>query len=830
MGAMRVSLRSKILVIVAAVMLTVICLTVATNALISARAYNAALESRTEAIAQSLTLQFERLLQLGLSVDAIVGFEEQTREIVESYSGIDLAMVVAPDGRVLFHNGASQGMVTGEVLGMVQSGAEGSAHTERGEEKHLSIIPVFDLQDEYVASVIVGFPEALIVDKIKELVWSNIMIGGLVLVLGYFLLYQALARFVTQPLASLTSTVTALRERPQDLGRRARVDSDDELGRLGKAFNALMDELQHTTVSKGELEQAMQELQRLSEALFKQKEHIEVTLRSIGDAVISVDTQARIRYLNPVAERMAAAALQDVTGQPFQRAFTLVSSTTKAALPDPFESVFRHGEVFSNESDAELEQHDGTYLGVTFTAAPMHDASGALTGAVLTLRDVSAERHMAQRLTWEASHDSLTGLVNRREFGFRVEAALEAAYGTNRRHVVCFMDLDRFKVVNDTAGHAAGDELLISLAELLKAQVRHTDTLARLGGDEFALLMEDCTLGNAHKVAAGLLAAVGEFRFDYKGRMFTVGISIGLAETGHDSSSAEVLSMADVACYLAKEQGRNRICTYRTGNSDMVAHRREADWVARINAALAEDRFTLYHQTYLALDEALAPREHMEVLLRMVDEQGRLVLPGSFLPAAERYNLMQKVDRWVIAKVFSGYHSLVAERGGIPLTCAINLSGTSLNDDDLFAYIQAQAAMHALPAQSICFEITETSAINNLRNAAEFIKGCKTLGFLFALDDFGTGTSSFGYLKNLPVDYLKIDGGFVRNIDKNGIDRAMTETINRIGHIMGIRTVAEYAENEDIIRRLREMGVNYAQGYGVSRPTPLFEAPSIEQG
>jgi len=301
-------------------------------------------------------------------------------------------------------------------------------------------------------------------------------------------------------------------------------------------------------------------------------------------------------------------------------------------------------------------------------------------------------------------------------------------------------------------------------------------------------------------------------------------VSIGLAAaTGDSTGSAEVLSMADTACYWAKEQGRNRVCVYRTGDSDMAARRRETGWITRIKSALAEDRFTLYHQSYLPLNAGAEPRRHLEVLLRMIDEQGNLVQPGSFLPAAERYNLMPAIDRWVVSKVFAGYHALVAARGGEPLTCAINLSGTSLNAEGFLDFIRQQSLEHALPPHSICFEVTETAAINNLRKAAEFIRECKSMGFLFALDDFGTGTSSFGYLKNLAVDYLKIDGGFVKNLEHDAIDKAMTETINHIGHIMGIKTVAEYAENDAIIQRLKSMGVDYAQGYGICMPTPLFE-------
>ncbi|HUF80053.1 MAG TPA: EAL domain-containing protein, partial [Burkholderiales bacterium] len=354
---------------------------------------------------------------------------------------------------------------------------------------------------------------------------------------------------------------------------------------------------------------------------------------------------------------------------------------------------------------------------------------------------------------------------------------------------------------------------------------RKSDTLARLGGDEFGLLLEGCSLERAQFIAADLLAAVGDFRFRSEANLLTVGVSIGLATvTGDSTSSAEILGMADTACYWAKEQGRNRVFVYRTGDSDMAIRRREMGWIARINSALAAGRFTFYHQRFLPLNAAAGTRTHLEVLLRMIDEEGNLVQPGSFLPAAERYNLMPAIDRWVVGTMFARYHALVAERGGAPLTCAINLSGTSLNADGFLDFIRQQALQHALPPQSICFEITETAAINNLRTAIEFIRECKSMGFLFALDDFGTGTSSFGYLKNLPVDYLKIDGGFVKNLEHDAIDKAMTETINRIGHIMGLKTVAENAENDAIIRELKHIGVDYAQGYGVGLPTPLFES------
>jgi diguanylate cyclase (GGDEF)-like protein/PAS domain S-box-containing protein len=561
------------------------------------------------------------------------------------------------------------------------------------------------------------------------------------------------------------------------------------------------------------------------EQLAAQKQRAEITLCSIGDGVITTDADERVEFLNPVAEQLSGWAASECEGRQVTEILEVIDATSGEPVETPLRQALAEKRIVSFGRDVDLVRRDGSRIGIDDSAAPICGPDGGVTGGVLIFRDVSKARALTHQRSWEAAHDPLTGLVNRREFESLLEGSVAVARTAGKHHVVCFMDLDQFKVVNDTCGHAAGDDLLEGLAALLRSRIRESDTLARLGGDEFGLLLDGCSLERAQFIAADLLAAVADFRFTWEGKTLTVGVSIGLAAiTGDNSSSAEALSMADTACYWAKEQGRNRVCVYRAGDSDMATRRRELGWIARINSALAEDRFTLYHQSFLPLNSEAEACRHIEVLLRMIDEDGNLVQPGSFLPAAERYNLMPTIDRWVVRTVFAGYHGLVAAGGGAPLTCAINLSGTSLNAEGFLDFIRQQALAHALPPQSICFEITETAAINNLRNAAEFIKECKAMGFLFALDDFGTGTSSFGYLKNLPVDYLKIDGGFVKNLERDAVDKAMTETINRIGHIMGIKTVAEYAENDAIIEELKHIGVDYAQGYGVCLPTPLFES------
>ncbi len=564
-------------------------------------------------------------------------------------------------------------------------------------------------------------------------------------------------------------------------------------------------------------------LRQVTDALYEQKQRAEVTLRSIGDAVVTTDAAARIAYLNPVAERLSGWTLAEAKGRSLAEVLQLIDATTGESASTSLRQALAENRIIAYRREIDLLRRDGSRIGIDDTAAPIQGLDGRITGGVLIFRDVSTARELTRLRTWEAAHDALTGLLNRREFEGLVERSVATALTADKHHVVCFMDLDRFKVVNDTCGHAAGDDLLREVAKLLQSRIRKSDSLARLGGDEFGLLLDGCSQERAQLIAADLVAAVGDFRFPWEGKVHAIGVSIGLASVTGESDGAEVLNMADTACYWAKEQGRNRVSVYRTGDSDMAVRRREIGWIARINSALAENRFTLFHQGYLQLNAGAGAGKHLEVLLRMIDEEGNLVQPGSFLPAAERYNLMPAIDRWVVKAVFAGYHGLVAERGGGPLTCAINLSGTSLNDEGLVDFIRQQALAHEMPSRSICFEITETAAINNLRKAAKFIVECKAMGFLFALDDFGTGTSSFGYLKNLPVDYLKIDGGFVRNLELDPIDKAMTETINRIGHIMGIQTIAEYAENDAIIDELRGMGVDYAQGFGICLPTPLFK-------
>lgn len=426
------------------------------------------------------------------------------------------------------------------------------------------------------------------------------------------------------------------------------------------------------------------------------------------------------------------------------------------------------------------------------------------------------------RLVYQASHDALTGLINRREFEQQLERTLLSALQQGREHALCYMDLDQFKVINDSCGHAAGDELLRQLALLLKGNLRERDILARLGGDEFALLLENCSIPDALEVADTFRAEVQRFRFKWGDRIFAVGMSAGMVAINRDSgTAASLLSAADAACYVAKDRGRNQIHVYESSGHDLVRHRSEMQWVTRIQRALEEDRLRLSWQEIRRSDSVGEPPCHVELLLRMVDDDGSEILPMAFIPAAERYSIMPALDNWVIGETLRVCQRYVAAKREQHCLFAVNLSGASLKDPEFRRTLLARLQENPILGPHLCFEITETAAIGNLAVVNEFIDAMRGFGCSFALDDFGSGLSSFTYLKNLKVDYLKIDGAFVRDIAINPIDRSMVEAVHRIGHQMGLKTVAEYVESELTLAVLREIGVDYVQGNGVHCPEPL---------
>jgi diguanylate cyclase (GGDEF)-like protein/PAS domain S-box-containing protein len=561
-------------------------------------------------------------------------------------------------------------------------------------------------------------------------------------------------------------------------------------------------------------------LKRIEERLFQEKELAQVTLQSIGDAVITTDAASRIEYLNPVAESLTGWSKTDAQGLPLAEVFNIVHETTRELVQNPIEQALQENRIVGLANHTVLITPNGQEIAIEDSAAPIRDREGQIVGAVMVFHDVTQTRTLSRQLSWQANHDALTGLANRREFERQVEQALCLAKLHRQTHALCYLDLDRFKIINDTCGHMAGDELLRQITVLLQEKIRKTDTLARLGGDEFGVLLNQCTPEQALRVANELRECVEEFRFVWQDQIFAIGASIGLVGINANSESlAEMLSIADAACYTAKNRGRNRVYVAQTNDQDRLQQRGEMQWVSRITQALENDWFCLYAQPIVAISAAAESSDHYEVLLRLRDREGNLVPPMAFIPAAERYNLMNLIDRWVIHTLFKDLEKVVSGDRSI---YAINLSGSSINDDQFIDFLYEQFALLPILPQRICFEITETVAIANLPKARQFIQELQKLGCRFALDDFGAGMSSFAYLKSLPVDYLKIDGGFIRNIVTNSVDEAIVLAITHIGNVMGIRTIAEFVEDDAILERITALGIDYAQGYGIGKPHPLI--------
>ncbi len=556
-------------------------------------------------------------------------------------------------------------------------------------------------------------------------------------------------------------------------------------------------------------------------ALASEKERAEITLASIGEAVLTIDELGCIRYMNPAGEQLTAWSSEAALHTPLGEIFHLRDSKNAPIEGAQLVQLLLEGQ--SHASGAlELERRDATRVAVSLVAAPIR-RRGLTTGAVLVFHDMTREHQFVADLSWQATHDALTGLVNRREFDTRLRRGLERIAEQGGSHALLYLDIDQFKLVNDTTGHAAGDELLCQAARHLKYCLRERDTLARLGGDEFGILLEHCTPDAALLVAEKLRCAIETLHFSAGGPKVTTSASVGLVcIEPMQFQPEEAMRAADLACYLAKEKGRNRVQVYSAENADLSRRFKEMLRVQQLQEALRENRFRLYAQSVVPVRPDRANEgSHVELLLRMIDDSGQIVSPGEFIPAAERFGMMPQIDRWVVQKAFA---MLVERRrqGREPMAfCAINLSGATIGEREFLTFLRTELARHELDPSTLCFEVTETVAIANFSEANSFIGELQALGCRFALDDFGAGMSSFAYLRQLPVDYVKIDGSFVKDMLRDPINYAMVEMICDMAHLMGKRTIAEFVESAEIFRALGGIGVDYAQGYAIGKPEPF---------
>ncbi len=637
--------------------------------------------------------------------------------------------------------------------------------------------------------------------------------------LGFgLLLHWMLRRLLTKPFQEMVQTAKAITHGETAL--RFPEARSDEFGFLARFINKALD---FVTLKQRELRVALDRVRESETRLLAEKNLMQVTLHSIGDAVITTDSAGNVRYLNPVAEELIGCRLGKARGRPVRQLMQLLDEEYRRPVENPVEACLREGQMTSTVEHVVLAREDGSEVEVVNTAAPLRAEEGELViGAVLVVHDVSRARRMAKQLAYQASHDDLTGLVNRREFERVLARAASLAEPGRNEHAMCYMDLDQFKIVNDTCGHIAGDELLRQFADILRRRIRDTDTVARLGGDEFAILFQHCRMDVAQRIAESLLVQIRAYRFVWQGQAFDVGASIGLISIDSgDQGISDIMSAADVACYAAKDAGRNRVHIYNPDDTELKQRHGEMRWVPRIRKALEENRFRLHGQRIAPVADVNRGAPHHELLVRMVDEEGKLVPPLAFIPVAERYNLMSSIDRWVVQQAFETISANKDIVSGWEFS--INISGQSLCEENFLKFVVDAFDRTGVAPEQICFEITETAAVANLMRATRFISVLKGMGCRFSLDDFGTGLSSFRYLQTLMVDNLKIDGSFVRDMVDNPVNRAVVEAANQIGHAMGMRTIAEFVENEEILNVLSEIGVNYAQGYGVAKPVPLEE-------
>ncbi len=581
-----------------------------------------------------------------------------------------------------------------------------------------------------------------------------------------------------------------------------------------------------------QVEQRTKELVALNEKLLeeiREREQAEADLRKLYRAleqspnlVIITDAEGRIEYANSKALEVTGYSEDELIGNTHR----LLSSgkTPQETYQELWQCIKSghewRGLLYNRAKDG---KH---FYWAQESIAPVKDDSGNITHFVAIQEDVTESKSVTERISWQASHDSLTGLINRYEFERRLVRLIAEAEADHTQHVLCFLDLDQFKIVNDSASHEAGDELLRQVSVIMKKNLRQSDTLARLGGDEFALLLEHCPTDQAERITELIRKHIEDFQFLWEGRSFRIGCSIGLVPIAENITSAgELLKQADAACYAAKDKGRNRIHVFRPDDELLARRHGEMLWVNEINLGLDENRFRLFRQAIVPTQVIPAEGHHYELLIRLEIPNGELVPPGAFLPAAERYDVSGKIDRWVIMTYLDWLASHPSHLQSLSLA-SINLSGHSVGDPEMLNFILRRFEQTGIPARKTCFEITETAAITNIAAAEFFMRKLKACGCQFSLDDFGSGVSSFGYLRHLPVDYLKIDGIFVRDILDDAIDFSIVKSINEIGHVLGKKTVAEFVENAAILEKLRPLGVDFVQGYGVGMPEPL----KAEQG
>ena len=791
------SIRTKLVVVSIAVEIIMLGLLLAN----SFRLLNQTLQLQTHARLEALT----PLLNASLSAPLFQRDNAAIREILGqlvSSSMADLGYIVVYDNRNDVY--ASAGSINAQAMPSLDMSVDSSLR-DLVYDAHAPLT----IGDAEVGSVRFGLSITALAAS-RDMVLRQGMLIASVEILLSFLLLAGIGYMLTRHIRGLVGATQKIAA--GDYAIRIPNQGRDEINLLGKNFNAMSQAVQ----------ERVEALSQSERALHEEKERAEVTLHSIGDGVITTDVDGSVRYMNPIAEVLTGHPLANAKGKLIERIYNVIDEQTGSALANRVRLCLAGKTDVSSMIQAQLISADGQIYSIEETASPILDRDGKTIGAVLVVHDVTASREASRQLEYQANHDPLTGLFNRRQFESYIERAIHNVSSDGRTHAMCYMDLDHFKVVNDTCGHSAGDRLLVELSRIIRGKAREKDILGRLGGDEFGLLLHDVNLDQAAFYAAEIRNSIRDYRFLVDGHSFQVGVSIGIVAIHAESGRlADVFTAVDVACYVAKDKGRNEIYIAQMNDVEQARRQLEMQWSARIPPALKENRFVLHHQKVLPLTDDPDLSTRCELLVRMVEGNGTLISPGKLIPAAERFRQMPDIDRWVIHNALK----LIARRGekGEFAAYAINLSGQSLGQPELLDFVKREILRSGVRPDLLTFEVTETAAIQNVAHASRFMVELKQMGCQFALDDFGSGLSSFGYLKMLPVDYLKIDGSFVRNMLHDHHDYSIVVAIAHIAKTLGIRCVAEFVGDHDTVIALREIGVDYGQGFFLHQPEPLDE-------
>lgn len=614
------------------------------------------------------------------------------------------------------------------------------------------------------------------------------------------------ARSVTKPIINIKKSVDIIKK--GGLSHRIPVDFSGELAELAHGINNMTSSL--------EIAQ-LKDKQRAEDALFIEKTKAQITLEAIGEGVITTDINGKVTYINPTAEHLTGFAVQQALNKPLSSIFKIKKENDINLSDYPILDCIQNSKKIHHESGYILYRDDGTEFTIRETATPLLDKEGNVIGAVLVFHDFTNIKKMSDVLAYQATHDDLTGLLNRRAFESKMHDVLKSM-NPDEIHALCYIDLDQFKIINDTCGHLAGDSLLKVISSKINENIRKNDLFARLGGDEFGVIFFDCSIDKAKLLAENIKNIISNINFTWGTHSYKVGSSIGIVPITYGESMTELMMTVDTACYVAKDKGRNRVHVYEQNDEDVLQRKGELQWFQKIHNALDNNKFVLHAQKIVLHSSDKSDDIH-EILVRM-NEDDSLVMPGMFIPPAERYALMPKIDTWVVKTLFNKIRNtdLLNEH-----CFSINLSGQTITDQEFIEFLDEQLQDKKLPANQFIFEITETAAISNYDDANRFISQFKQHGCRFALDDFGSGMSSFQYLSELDIDFIKIDGSFIKNINNNPFNQSVVYSISQIGHSLGLAIIAEFVENNEILSNLDEQQIDYVQGYGIERPQPLDE-------